>query len=124
MAEFAILLYGPESGAQAGSVPDEAYDQHAEDIKRAGALIAAFALQPTTAAKSIRGDFLITDGPFAETKDVIAGFCVIEAPDLDAALAIARRNPILQEGGGVEVRPVAGWQAAPPGSGAGPAAGL
>ena len=38
------------------------------------------------------------------TKDVIAGFCVIEAPDLDAALAIARRNPILQEGGGVEVR--------------------
>ena len=41
--------------------------------------------------------------------EVIAGFCVIEAPDRDAALQIAGRNPILGQGGGVEVRPVAGW---------------
>ena len=119
MAEYAILLYAPVSDAEAGSVPDEAHDRHAEDIKRASALIAAFALQPATTAKSIRGDDLITDGPFAETKEFIAGFCVIEAVDLNAALALARRNPILQEGGGVEVRPVAGWQVVPPGSGPG-----
>lgn len=119
MAEYAILLYAPVSDAEAGSVPDAAHDRHAEDIKWASALIAAFALQPATTAKSIRGDDLMTDGPFAETKEFIAGFYVIEAVDLNAALAIARRNPILQEGGGVEVRPVAGWQVVPPGSGPG-----
>ena len=48
----------------------------------------------------------ITDGPFVDSKEVIAGFYVIEAPDLDAALAIARLNPVVREGGGVEVRPV------------------
>ena len=121
MAEYAILMYAPVSDAQVESAPvePEAYDRHAEDLERAGALVAAFALQPATTAKLIRGDVLMTDGPFIETKEVVAGFYVIEAPDLDAAFAIARRNPILQQGGGVEVRPVAGWQARPPGSGAG-----
>ena len=56
-------------------------------------------------ATSIRGD-TITDGPFVDAKEVVAGFYVIEAPDLDAALAIARPNPAVREGGGVEVRPV------------------
>jgi hypothetical protein len=56
-------------------------------------------------ATSIRGD-TITDGPFVDSKEVVAGFYVIEAPDLDAALAIARRNPAVLNGGGVEVRPV------------------
>ena len=119
MAEYATVLYAQASGAEAGSAPDEAYDRHADDIKQEGALVAAFALEPATTANPIRGDALTSDGPFAETKEFIAGFCVIEAPGMDAALAIARRNPILQEGGGVEVRPVAGSQVVPPGSEAG-----
>jgi hypothetical protein len=50
----------------------------------------------------------VTDGPFIDAKEVIAGLAIIEAPDLDAALAIARANPATQQGGGVEVRPVEG----------------
>jgi len=49
-----------------------------------------------------------TDGPFIDADEVVAGFYVIEAADLDAAVEIARRNPITQQGGGVEVRPVEG----------------
>jgi|ERR1700727_263698 hypothetical protein len=109
MAEYAILLYAPELGEGEELAPEElaAHDRHAEDIRRAGAMVAAYGLQPAAMATSIRGDVL-SDGPFLEAKEVIAGFCVIEAPDLDAALEIARRNPILQQGGGIEVRPVAG----------------
>jgi hypothetical protein len=49
---------------------------------------------------------ILTDGPFIDSKEVVAGFYVIEAPDLDAALAIAATNPVVRDGGGVEVRPV------------------
>jgi hypothetical protein len=68
-------------------------------------MLAAYALTPRDMATSIRGD-TITDGPFVDAKEVVAGFYVIEAPDLDAALAIARTNPAVRDGGGVEVRPV------------------
>jgi hypothetical protein len=70
-------------------------------------MVAAFALHPKAMATSIRGD-VMTDGPFVEAKEVVAGFCVVDAPDLDAALEIAARNPATRLGGGVEVRPVAG----------------
>lgn len=115
MAEYAILMYAPVAGTEVESPPVEprAYDRHAEDLRSSGALVAAFALQPAAMVNLIRGDVLVTDGPFIETKEVVAGFYVIEVPDLDAALAIARRNPILRQGGAVEVRPVAGWQARP-----------
>jgi hypothetical protein len=56
----------------------------------------------------------MSDGPFVEAKEVVAGFFVIDAPDLDAALEIARTNPAIQLGGGVEVRPVAGGFVRPP----------
>lgn len=109
MAQYAIFLY-----ADADDEPDntdhtaegrEVHDRHAEELERSGAMIAAFALRPGTMSTSIRRD-AITDGPFVDAKEVIAGFYVIEAPDLDAALRVARRNPILEQGGGVEVRPV------------------
>jgi hypothetical protein len=56
----------------------------------------------------------MTDGPFVDTKEVVAGFYVIDAPDLDAALELAAKNPATQLGGGVEVRPVAGGYVRPP----------
>ncbi len=68
-------------------------------------MLAAYALTPRDMATSIRGD-TVTDGPFVDSKEVVAGFYVIEAPDLDAALAIARLNPAVHDGGGVEVRPI------------------
>jgi hypothetical protein len=60
---------------------------------------------PRETATAVRAD-IITDGPFIDSKEIVAGFYVIEAPDLDAALAIARTNPVVRDGGGVEVRPV------------------
>ena len=61
------------------------------------------ALQPTTTATSIRNG-VVTDGPFAETKEALGGFYLVEAADLDEAIAIAKQVPAAA--GGVEVRPV------------------
>jgi hypothetical protein len=102
MAQYAVLIY-PGGGAE----DLQAHDRHAAELEGSGCLAAAFALEPGGTATSIRGDS-VTDGPFPETKEVIAGFYVIDAPDLDTALLIAGRNPAVREGGGVEVRPVAG----------------
>ncbi|MBJ6636978.1 hypothetical protein H4K36_01625 [Streptomyces sp. DHE7-1] len=110
MAQYAILIYATAHADETEVLPGarEAHDRHFQDMVDSGALVAAFALQPAAdTATSIRGD-VVTDGPFIEAKEVIAGFAVIEAPDLDAALRIARANPATQQGGGVEVRPVEG----------------
>jgi hypothetical protein len=68
--------------------------------------VAGLALEASTTATAIRGD-LITDGPFIETKEAMAGVFVIEARDLDHALECAALTPILD--GGVEVRPLIGF---------------
>ena len=114
MAQYAVLIYATDA-ADAGPEDLELHDRHAGELAESGALAAAFALEPAGTATSIRGD-VVTDGPFVETKEVVAGFYVIEAPDLDAALRIAGRNPATRQGGGVEVRPVAGGFVRPPGS--------
>lgn len=80
-----------------------------EEIVKSGHTIDAKALQPssaTTTLRSEKGQVVITDGPFAETREVLGGFEVLECRDLDEALAIARRFPGLQSGGAVEVRPL------------------
>ena len=66
-------------------------------------------LQPTTTATTVRvedGRTLTTDGPFAETKEALGGYYLLEVDDLDAALEIAARIPAARMGGAVEVRPV------------------
>jgi hypothetical protein len=78
---------------------------HAEELARSGSMLLAYALTPRDLATSIRADG-ITDGPFVDAEVIVAGFYVLEAPDLDAALAIAGTNPVVRAGGGVEVRPV------------------
>jgi hypothetical protein len=115
MAQYAILIYAVDSadGEAAGPEDPQVHELHARELQDAGCLAAAFALEPVATATSIRGD-LVTDGPFVDTKEVIAGFYVIDAPDLDAALRIAGSNPVVQQGGGVEVRPVAGGFVRPP----------
>ncbi|TDK93211.1 YciI family protein [Mycolicibacterium mucogenicum] len=62
-------------------------------------------LQPVETATSVRPD-LITDGPFADTKEVFAGYFVIDVDNLDEALKFAQRIPAVRLGGGVEVRPL------------------
>jgi hypothetical protein len=60
-----------------------------------------------TTVRAVEGELLLTDGPFAETKEVFGGFYLVEAADLDAALALAARIPAVRMGGSVEVRPIA-----------------
>jgi hypothetical protein len=118
MAQYAVLIYATDSAHGADARPEEleVHDRYAQELEESGSMAAAFALQPIAAATSIRGD-VVTDGPFLDAKEVIAGFYVIDAPDLDAALKIARRNPVTQLGGDVEVRPVAGGFVRPPAEG-------
>lgn len=66
-------------------------------------------LQPIGSATTLReraGRALVTDGPFADTKEVLGGYYVIEAADLDAATAFAERIPMIRQGGAVEIRPL------------------
>jgi hypothetical protein len=115
MAQYAVLIYANDSAHSADATPEDTavHDRYAEELDEAGCMVAAFALEPIATATSIRGD-VVTDGPFVDAKEVIAGFYVIDAADLDEALRIAGRNPATQQGGGVEVRPVAGSFVRPP----------
>jgi hypothetical protein len=107
MAQYAILIYAHDSAHAPDATPadTETCDDHSDELAATGAMVMAYALTPRDMATSIRAD-AITDGPFLDSKEVVAGFYVIDAPDLDAALAIARTNPVVRDGGGVEVRPV------------------
>jgi hypothetical protein len=82
--------------------------QLAHQIKSSGQYLAANPLHPTSMATSVRvrdGKRLVTDGPFAETREQLGGYFLIDAKDLDAAIGIAARIPMARKGT-VEVRPV------------------
>ena len=83
-----------------GSLPDRVAEQ-------GGKIVAGLAVRDNDTATSIRGDE-VTDGPFIETKEVMAGLYILEANDLDHALKLAAMTPIVD--GGVEVRPLLGFQ--------------
>jgi hypothetical protein len=87
-----------------------AYGKFTSDLQEAGALVGSDRLQPTTTATTVRvrnGQTLTTDGPFAETKEQLGGYYLINAKDLDDALQWAARVPTASDGS-VEVRPV--WE--------------
>jgi hypothetical protein len=78
-------------------------------IGRSPEVIGGEQLQPVETATTVRvenGEALLTDGPFVDAKEHLGGFCLVEAGDLDAALAIASRIPAARMGGAVEVRPL------------------
>ena len=82
-----------------------AYD---DALRKTGCLIVAHALQPTEAATTVRvrnGKLSATDGPFAETKEQLGGFMLIEARDLNDAIQVAARIPMARHGS-IEVRPI------------------
>ena len=105
MPQYAILLYVPAPADWSETPPEEleAHDRYAAQIEELGGrIVSGQALEPS----SIRGD-MVTDGPFLESKEVLGGFTVIEARDLDHALEIAKLSPAARRGG-VEVRPLLG----------------
>ena len=107
MAQYAVLIYADDSAHAPDATTEDLQEgsDHAKDLTDSRSMVAAYALTPRDMATSIRGT-TITDGPFLDSKEVVAGFYVIEAPELDAALKVAGTNPVVYQGGGVEVRPV------------------
>jgi hypothetical protein len=107
---YALLIY-PGSGFDEALSDADREAVHAEYLALAddARFIGAAGLQPAETATSVRvvgGRTLMTDGPFADTKEVLGGFCLVEAANLDEALELAARIPAARLGGAVEVRPV------------------
>jgi hypothetical protein len=108
MAEYLLLINVSED--EASSVDTERSKAHGEFAQRHGAALrGGNRLRPAGTATSIRqgdsGEQVVTDGPFYETKEMLAGYYLVDAADLDAAIAIAKDIPC-GVGGGIEVRPV------------------
>ena len=111
--QYLLLIYGNEAGMQSASKADveqmvAAYGAYTEALKKAGVLAGANRLQPTSAATTVRvadGKSKVLDGPYAETKEQLGGYYMIDVPDLDAALSWAARCPGASFGA-IEVRPV------------------
>jgi hypothetical protein len=111
MAQYILLIYSPTEG---GPSPEEAQAEmprwfsYTQELQDAGVMRAGEALQGDDTATTVRvrdGQRLTSDGPFAETKEVLGGYYVIDVPDLDAALGWAEKIPSVGYGS-VEVRPV------------------
>ena len=85
------------------------YGNVIQGLVESGQYLAGAKLRPTAAATSVRarnGKPVISDGPFAETKEQLGGYHLIDCRDLDEAISIAKRIPTLPFGGAVEVRPI------------------
>ena len=108
--KYLCLVYANEAALHA--LPDSPKDAecgaYADKLAHSGRVVAAEALEPVSTATTVRvrgGDVSITDGPFAETKEQLAGFYLVEARDLNEAIGMAAGIPAARVGS-VEVRPV------------------
>jgi hypothetical protein len=109
---YLLLIYGPEPDE---TTPPEIvaammreYAGFTQEVRDRGAFIAAEALQPVATATTVRirdGETVTTDGPFAETKEALGGFYLIDARDLDEAIELAAKIPAARDGS-IEVRPI------------------
>ena len=114
--QYMLLLYVNEAGWPKLSPEQQAqgmaaYMAYTDALRQAGSLVGNGRLQPTATATTVReteeGKTQVLDGPYAETKEQFGGYYVIDVPDLDAALAWAKRCPAANHGV-VEVRPLFG----------------
>ena len=111
--KYALLIYASEQewATQSEEQPQAAYQEYmafTKDIIDRGLMKGGEALQPTSTATSVRvrnGDTLTTDGPFAETKDQLGGFYLVDCKDLDEAVEVAAGIPDARRGT-IEVRPI------------------
>jgi hypothetical protein len=111
--KYMLILAGEEGGMEDASPEDmkaemDRWAAYSQELVDAGAHVAAEGLQESATATTVRigdeGERLVTDGPFAETKEQVGGFFVIECEDLDQAIEWAKKVPL--RSGGIEVRPV------------------
>ena len=111
--KYVLAIYGDEK-ARANATQEQgiammhAYEALTNEMEAAGVLLGGEGLQPSATATTVRvrdGERLLTDGPFAETRETLAGFYLVDVGDLDAAIAWAAKIPHADHGS-IEVRPV------------------
>ena len=109
--KYMLLIYFQEKAELSEKMRQDCYDESvklAEQLRSNGQYVAANPLHPVAMATSVRirdGKRLVTDGPFAETHEQLGGYFLIEAKNLDEAIAVALKIPMASKGT-VEVRPV------------------
>jgi hypothetical protein len=109
--KYMLMMYFEENGGLTQEQRQHCYVEStafAQKLHESGKFLGAAPLQPTSTATSLRlqdGKRLVTDGPFAETKEQLGGYYLIEAKDLDDAIAVASRIPSVRWGS-IEVRPI------------------
>jgi hypothetical protein len=110
---YVLLIYQDEAAhaqwnQEQLAVESQAYNVYSEEVAKSGALQSGSALMPTHSATTVRvrnGQTLTTDGPFAETKEQLGGFYLMNCKDLDEAIALAAKIPAAVDGS-IEIRPV------------------
>ena len=109
---YLLLIYTAESMEpptdEAAAAQVDAYNAYTREVRARGAYQAGEALHPTSSATTVRvrdGETLTTDGPYAETKEALGGFYLIDARDLDEAIELAAKIPGALHGA-IEVRPI------------------
>jgi hypothetical protein len=114
MPQYMLLIHLDPAAAPATGSPEqlrarEEYTALTQQMQDEGSFVAGGQLQPAETATTVRvnggGEAVLSDGPFAETKEWLAGYYLLDCPDLDAAAALAARIPAARHGS-VEVRPV------------------
>jgi hypothetical protein len=108
--QYAVMIYAaPGLGEELSDAERETVRAEYEALADDPRCVGSMRLQPAETATSVRvvgGRTLMTDGPFADTKEVLGGLCLVEAADLDQVLEMAARIPAARLGGVVEIRPV------------------
>lgn len=111
--KYMFMIFGSEAGRQAYSKEANnemfaAYGAYTKAMRDAGVMVAGDPLQPTSTATTVRvakGKTQVLNGPYAETKEQLGGYYIVDVPDLDAALSWAARCPGASAGS-IEVRPI------------------
>ena len=114
--KYLLLIAGNEQNLTYDGIPEadaskrmQEWSEYSNQLGAADKIRGGERLRPSTSATTVRlknGQRLISDGPFAETKEQLGGFYLIEAKDLDEAVDWASKMPHLADGGSVEVRPI------------------
>jgi hypothetical protein len=105
---YMLLISAEEPGGEGGRNPVAGCAAWADEMRRRGVLEAVEGLRPPAEATTVRvrdDRLLLTDGPFAETKDQVGGYCLIDCADLDEAIEVASKHPWAKLGM-IEVRPI------------------
>jgi len=107
MPQFAVLIYAGDSAHEPDATKEDLAvpDGHADAMRESGAMRAAYAFTPRDMARSVRSDG-VSEGPFIDAPQVVAGIYILEARDWDEALALASTDPAIRGKSGIEIRPV------------------